>query len=139
MSLKCCFIFFARFQKNLVISSSEIQFTKPFRVGELINQLVKHRNWVFALESEGIQIPIVHTKSPCHVFFLDQQHRGSKRTIAFLNNTLMQHLLNLFFNFILQGWRIPVRSDRHWLSTFHQRNSMVTIPAWGQTLRFGKD
>jgi hypothetical protein len=59
--------------------------------------------------------------------------------MTLLNDTLHQHVTNLFFDLILQLWRVPVRLNCEWSSSISQRNGVIAIMTRRQPLGILKE
>lgn len=63
-------------------------------------------NWqrILVFDSDVVEVSVVHTESPCPIFFLHQQDRGDKRIVAWLDYALLEHVFELCFNLVFLGW-----------------------------------
>ena len=79
----------------------------------------------FVLNSKGIQLSVVNTRTPTTIFFLYKKYRGCIRALARSDDGLLKHVLNHLFNFFfLFGW-ITVSPYVYWFKVGFKCDGVV--------------
>jgi hypothetical protein len=83
-------------------------------------------------------VPVIHTKLLGFILLFHQQHWRRKYTAALLDQTLVQHVLDLLLHLIFHSKGQPIRSYIHRLSSLYERDSMITRSARWKVVRLLK-
>jgi len=104
--------------RDIIVPRAEIQRAVPRRAAECVQAVVDQRKWIAVLIRDGVESPVVHTKSKGPVFLFDKHHIGGPRASCRFYDSIFQHPVNLFVDVCLVLERLPSQ----WLSN----GSMVT-------------
>lgn len=130
VSGKCRLILFTWLEPNLMVPWMKIKHWEPSTWSQFINKLIKNWYRIDWFDGQGVEVTVIHTGTLGSVFFTHQQHWWREWRLAWLNQTLIEHGVNLALNLILEvGW-ITVSPYVNWCSTTYKWNGMVTSSLW---------
>lgn len=101
-----------RVHPNL-ISWMQVQFCKKLSSMQFLQQLLNDWNGEFIFHSFCVQEPVIHTKSPRTISFLNQQNESREKRLTRLDDAFLQHLCTFPFKFLL--WFQEFKAHHCWI------------------------
>jgi hypothetical protein len=113
------------FHTDLVVSRTNIKFSKELGATQFIQEVINDRNGKFVFNDEFFEGMEVKTHAP-RTFFIkyhDHRRRVGARTRA--DNTCVEQFLNRFLNFIFLGKGVTVGTDIRRKDSWDKWNGMI--------------
>jgi hypothetical protein len=75
----------------LIEACSQVKDGEPLRLREFVQKLIHNWDMELTLNNEGIEHPVIHTKSPRMILFANQEDRRGEGASARLNEARLEH------------------------------------------------
>ena len=121
------------FNAQLMISRPEINLRKHCCFFQLIKQIIYPGEWIFVLDCNPVQLPVVDAKSETPIFLLDKQDRGSPRRDTWSDKPFLLQLFNLLLQLTHLYWCHSIGLLGNWSCTRHNFNAKLYFSHWWQS------
>ena len=84
---------------------------------KFIKKLIHFGQGVFILNYDIVELAVVYVETPGPIFLFHEDNGRSKWAVAWFDDPISQHLLNLPFYLVLLSWRVALWFHINWFNT----------------------